>query len=126
MARVTIEDCRGKLDNIFELVIIAAERAKAIAAGSKPLVERDNDKDPVIALREIATDKVDALELRKAVVNKFRKQRVFNETEDIPEDHPDSDEINQEMQRYQSEVATNAEVFEGYEDISDEEAPPEK
>ena len=54
MARVTVEDCVDKVENRFELVLIASHRARAIAAGAPAMVDRDNDKNPVIALREIA------------------------------------------------------------------------
>ena len=54
MARVTVEDCLGNVENIFELVLVAAKRARRLAHGADPLVERENDKPTVIALREIA------------------------------------------------------------------------
>ena len=58
MARVTVEDCVDKIPNRFELVLLAAHRARAITSGSGLLVDRDNDKNPVVALREIASTKV--------------------------------------------------------------------
>lgn len=58
MARVTVEDCVKKVRNRFELVVVASQRSREISAGGEPLLERDNDKNPVIALREIAEDKV--------------------------------------------------------------------
>ena len=58
MARVTVEDCIDKLPNRFELVLLAAHRARSISQGSQITVERDNDKNPVVALREIAEEKV--------------------------------------------------------------------
>ena len=60
MARVTVEDCVEKVPNRFGLVLLAAHRARAISAGAPLLVDRDNDKNPVVALREIADDVVDA------------------------------------------------------------------
>ena len=60
MARVTVEDCVEKVPNRFSLVLLAAHRARAISAGAPLLVDRDNDKNPVVALREIADDVVDA------------------------------------------------------------------
>ena len=59
MARVTVEDCVEKLPNRFELVALAAQRAREISAGAPLLLDRDNDKNPVVALREIAEDKVE-------------------------------------------------------------------
>ena len=58
MARVTVEDCVDKVPNRFELVLLAAQRARQIASGAPILVERDNDKNPVIALRELAEEEL--------------------------------------------------------------------
>ena len=58
MARITVEDCMSKVDNIFDMILLAAKRAKRIANGADALVERENDKPTVIALREIAEGKV--------------------------------------------------------------------
>lgn len=58
MARVTVEDCLDKVDNRFQLVLLASKRARQIAIGAEPLVEWENDKPTVVALREIAEDKV--------------------------------------------------------------------
>lgn len=64
MARVTVEDCVDKISNRFDLVLLAAHRARSISAGAEPTIDRDNDKNPVVALREIAGEKLvrDALE----------------------------------------------------------------
>lgn len=72
MARVTVEDCTDKIANRFELVVYAAQRTRQIAAGSPLGVERDNDKNPVVSLREIAADYVDCEDLRESVVAGFR------------------------------------------------------
>ena len=58
MARITVEDCMSKVDNIFDMILLAARRAKRIANGADALVERENDKPTVIALREIADGKM--------------------------------------------------------------------
>ena len=79
MARVTVEDCVEKIPNRFGLVLMASHRARAISAGSQILVDRDNDKNPVVSLREIADDVVDAEELREAVIATL--QRVDERTE---------------------------------------------
>ena len=72
MARVTVEDCTNKIQNRFELVVYAAQRTRQLAAGSPLGVERDNDKNPVVSLREIAADHVGSQELREAVIAGFR------------------------------------------------------
>tara|TARA_B100001248_G_C27396306_1_gene465818 strand:+ start:866 stop:1219 length:354 start_codon:yes stop_codon:yes gene_type:complete len=59
MARVTVEDCIRIIDNRFELILLASERSKTLAKGVKPLLDRDRDKNPVLALREIAENKLD-------------------------------------------------------------------
>ena len=67
MARITVEDCIEKVTNRFELVLLATKRARQITRGSTPLVEVENDKPTVIALREIATGKIDAAALNEMV-----------------------------------------------------------
>jgi DNA-directed RNA polymerase subunit omega len=79
MARVTVEDCVEKVPNRFSLVLLAAHRARAISTGSPITVERDNDKNPVVALREIAEDAVEADQLREALITTL--QRVDERTE---------------------------------------------
>lgn len=68
MARVTVEDCVDKVPNRFDLVLLAAHRAREIAAGSPPTVDRDNDKNPVVALREIAEETQPVDELRERLI----------------------------------------------------------
>ena len=65
MARVTVEDCVDKIPNRFELVLFSAHRARSMSSGAEILVERDNDKNPVVALREIADEKLEPAELRE-------------------------------------------------------------
>ena len=79
MARVTVEDCIQKVPNRFNLVLLAAHRARGISAGAQLLVDRDNDKNPVVALREIADDVGDAEELRESLISSL--QRVDEHTE---------------------------------------------
>ena len=75
MARVTVEDCIEKLENRFELVMVAAQRARKIGSGALLTVERDNDKNPVIALREIAEETVDVDALKEDII--LGKQRII-------------------------------------------------
>jgi DNA-directed RNA polymerase subunit omega len=81
MARVTVEDCILKIPNRFELVVLAAQRANDIAAGSPLTIERNNDKNPVIALREIAGENVSFDELRRELVDGFRQNIELDDTE---------------------------------------------
>jgi DNA-directed RNA polymerase subunit omega len=79
MARVTVEDCVDKVPNRFSLVLLAAHRARAIASGAELTVDRDNDKNPVVALREIADDAVEPNGLRENLISTL--QRVDERTE---------------------------------------------
>lgn len=85
MARVTVEDCVLKVPNRFELVLLAAQRAKNISAGAALTVDRDRDKNPVVALREIAEDKVDLDDLRNTLVTgmqkNYKEEDIASETE---------------------------------------------
>jgi DNA-directed RNA polymerase subunit omega len=74
MARITVEDCVTQVPNRFDLVLYAAQRARQVSAGAPLLVERDNDKNPVVSLREIAEEKVAPGALREAVVAGLQKQ----------------------------------------------------
>ena len=85
MARVTVEDCVDKVTNRFELVLVASHRARGMSAGAEILVERDNDKNPVVALREIAEEKLIPSEIREDLVSSLQKQ--------IDIDEPDEDVI---------------------------------
>ena len=81
MARVTVEDCIERVPNRFELVLMAGQRARAMSAGAPITIERDNDKNPVVALREIADGTVPPDHLREDLVNSLRKH-VDDEQED--------------------------------------------
>ncbi|MEM6421705.1 MAG: DNA-directed RNA polymerase subunit omega [Pseudomonadota bacterium] len=82
MARVTVEDCVDKVDNRFDLVMLAAHRARTISAGAEILVERENDKNPVVALREIADRRVVPDELREEAVESFQRHIEVDEPEE--------------------------------------------
>jgi DNA-directed RNA polymerase subunit omega len=82
MARVTVEDCILKIPNRFELVMQASYRAREISSGVPEMVERDNDKNPVIALREIAEDKISFEDVREALVSGLQKHRPEEDLED--------------------------------------------
>lgn len=94
MARVTVEDCVMKVPNRFELVMLAAQRARSISAGAQPTVERDNDKNPVIALREIADETVNLKELEQSLIRGLQK---FVEMDEPEEDEVDLLAIQQEL-----------------------------
>ncbi len=86
MARVTVEDCILKVPNRFDLVMLASQRAREIAAGSKLTVERDNDKNPVVSLREIAEETIDIEAIEESVILGLQK---YVEIDDLGEDELD-------------------------------------
>ena len=83
MARVTVEDCVEKVPNRFDLVLLAAHRSRNISAGSSLTIDRDNDKTPVVSLRELAEETLDLDDLRESLVNGL--QRVITD-DDMPDE----------------------------------------
>jgi DNA-directed RNA polymerase subunit omega len=81
MARVTVEDCIDKVSNRFELVLLAARRTRAIASGAPITLERDNDKNPVIALREIAEKTVSPEDIKEELIHSMQTQAEVDEPE---------------------------------------------
>ena len=79
MARVTVEDCVDKIPNRFDLVLLAAQRARQISSGADLTIDRDRDKNPVVALREIAEETVKPRELEEAIVSDLQKVRIDEE-----------------------------------------------
>ncbi|MBO43120.1 MAG: DNA-directed RNA polymerase subunit omega [Rhodospirillaceae bacterium] len=82
MARVTVEDCIERVTNRFELVLLAGQRSRSISAGGELTVERDNDKNPVVALREIADGTIELDELRDSLVKGLQKVAEIDEPEE--------------------------------------------
>lgn len=85
MARVTVEDCIEKVPNRFSLVLLAAHRARAISAGSQIMVDRDNDKNPVVSLREIADDVINSDDLRENLITTLQRVDERSEAEEEAE-----------------------------------------
>lgn len=81
MARVTVEDCVDKVPNRFDLVLFSAQRARQISGGADLTIDRDRDKNPVVALREIAEETVKPRDLEEALVGNLQKVRVDEEDE---------------------------------------------
>lgn len=81
MARVTVEDCIDKVDNRFELVLLAAHRARMISAGAPITIDRDNDKNPVVSLREIADETVSPEDLKEDLIHSLQKYTEVDEPE---------------------------------------------
>lgn len=86
MARVTVEDCVDKVSNRFELVLLASHRARSISAGAPITIERDNDKNPVVALREIAEETVSPEDVKEGLIHSMQKYVEVDEPE--PDEAP--------------------------------------
>mgnify|MGYP001165644958 FL=1 len=95
MARVTVEDCILKVDNRFDLIVLAAHRGREITAGSEVTVSRDNDKNPVVSLREIADETIKIDDLKESMVASLQTQLVDDETSDV-ENEEDEEVIEEE------------------------------
>ena len=106
MARVTVEDCIEKIPNRFDLVLAAAQRARHISSGNPLTIDRDNDKNPVVALREIADETIDPDKLRDDIVNGLQKltknELVEDEDDENFEDNKleDNYTINDELSEF--------------------------
>lgn len=106
MARVTVEDCVQKIPNRFELVLLAAQRARNLSRGEEITVDRDDDKNPVVALREIAEETIGLDKLESDLIKSLSR---------APEPEPADEEV-------MDLIPTDQNIF-GLQDISDEEAP---
>ena len=101
MARVTVEDCIDKVDSPYELVLVAKERATQLNSGLEPTLERDNDKNTVISLREIAKDKIQVKDLIESAVYKLRKY-----VEQVDDTSEDDEEVGDDFENlYKGEIS---------------------
>ena len=101
MARVTVEDCIDKVDSPYELVLVAKERATQLNSGIEPTLEKDNDKNTVIALREIAEEKIKVPDLTDSAIYKLRKH-----VEQIDEGTEDDEEVGDDFETlYKGEIS---------------------
>ena len=128
MARVTVEDCIDKVENRFELVLLASHRARMISAGSEITVDRDNDKNPVVALREVADETISPQDLKEELIHSLQKFIEVDEPE--PEAVPliagtatgtDSDDTQVPMDRM-----TEEQLLAGLQGLVPPEATPEE
>jgi DNA-directed RNA polymerase subunit omega len=123
MARVTVEDCIDKVENRFELVLLAGHRARMISSGSPLTIDRDNDKNPVVALREIADTTIATGDLKEDLIHSLQKY--------VEVDEPEQDQVagligNSAEAREDDEIAfdqmSEEELLKGLEGL----VPPEK
>ena len=101
MARVTVEDCIDKVDSPYELVLVAKERATQLNSGIEPTLEKDNDKNTVISLREIAEDKINVSDLTDSAVYKLRKH-----VEQVDDGSDDDEDVGDDFESlYKGEIS---------------------
>ncbi|MBK1866573.1 DNA-directed RNA polymerase subunit omega [Aestuariivirga sp. YIM B02566] len=129
MARVTVEDCIDKLPNRFELVLLSAHRARMISQGAPLSVDRDNDKNPVVALREIADEMVNTDDLREEYIHAMQKHVEVDEPEqsEVPliQQSGDMSVINDQPEPDQADLErmTEEELLRGLEGLPPAESP---
>ena len=130
MARVTVEDCIDKVENRFDLVLLASHRARMISSGSQITVDRDNDKNPVVALREIAETTVSPGDLKEDLIHSLQKYVEVDEPEpEVPligaaaGDKVDSDDT--EVAAAPPDRMTEEELLKGLEGLAPPEEQPE-
>jgi len=128
MARVTVEDCIDKVENRFELVLLAAHRGRMISSGSQITVERDNDKNPVVALREIAEGTISPGDLKEDLIHSLQKYVEVDEPE--PESVPLIGAAGGSVDADDTEVTTDRmteeELLKGLEGLAPPEEQPEE
>lgn len=121
MARVTVEDCVEKIPNRFELVMISAQRARKISSGGALTIDRDNDKNPVVALREIAEGTVSIDDLREELIRNNQRVVEMDDGEDIIDKMDGEDEWNA-LAVQSAALETSLRDSEEEDDFDDEEA----
>jgi len=123
MARVTVEDCILKVSNRFELVMVSAQRARRIGTGAALTVDRDNDKNPVVSLREIADETVSVADLKEDLIKSH--QRVFaveDDKDDVIEEMQGEEEWNTLVSQANNTGADAEDIDDDAEDEDEEEA----
>lgn len=122
MARVTVEDCIEKVENRFDLVLMAAHRARLIANGQQITVSRDNDKNPVVALREIGDGTISADDLTEDLIHSMQNYVEVDEPEEAMPAQPDELAAPGEAEQITFESMSEEDLLRGIEGLS----PPER
>ena len=121
MARITVEDCIDKFPSRFELVLVASNRARKLHSGENPTVEIDNDKNTVIALREIAEETLSSEQLKNNLIEEYQTT-TFAEDEDINELEDNTDEnqsVKDQDEEIQSQEEMNDNITQSVEELSE-------
>ena len=124
MARITVEDCIDKFPSRFELVLVASNRARKLYTGESPTVEIDNDKNTVIALREIAEETITREQLKNDLIQEYQTN-TFGEDEDLNEIEDNTNEDQTDTNQIASEISSEDDITEDESDESIEETPNE-
>ena len=111
MARITVEDCIDKFDSRFELVLVASNRARKLHSGEEPTVEKDNDKNTVIALREIADETISAEQFKQSLIEEYQSVSPIDEEELALEFDEENDDQELETEK-KSEVSAESDETE--------------
>jgi len=127
MARVTVEDCIDKVENRFDLVLLASHRARMISSGSQITVDRDNDKNPVVALREIAEETISPGDLKEDLIHSLQKYVEVDEpeAESVPLIGASAERVDADDTEIAVDRMTEEELLKGLEGLTPPEAPPD-
>jgi DNA-directed RNA polymerase subunit omega len=126
MARVTVEDCIDKVDNRFDLVLLASHRARMISSGGPITIDRDNDKNPVVALREIADQTVSPEDLKEDLIHSLQKYVEVDEPEsDVPLIAGSGGSVDADDTEVAVEHMSEEELLKGLEGLAPPEEQPE-
>lgn len=125
MARVTVEDCIDKVENRFDLVLMASHRARMISSGASLTIDRDNDKNPVVALREIAEESVSPGDLKEDLIHSLQKYVEVDEPEPEAVPRIGNVSVDADDTEVMPDRMTEEELLRGIEGMTPPEAQPE-
>ena len=127
MARVTVEDCIDKVENRFDLVLLAGHRARMVSAGAQITIDRDNDKNPVVALREIADETISPGDLKEDLIHTLQKYVEVDEPEmdTVPLIGSEGASVDADDKEVTTDRMTEDELLKGLEGLAPPEEKPE-
>ena len=127
MARVTVEDCIDKVENRFDLVLLASHRARMVSSGAQITIDRDNDKNPVVALREIADETISPGDLKEDLIHTLQKYVEVDEPEmdTVPLIGSEGASVDADDKEVTTDRMTEEELLKGLEGLAPPEEKPE-
>ena len=128
MARVTVEDCIDKVENRFDLVLLASHRARMVSSGAQITIDRDNDKNPVVALREIADETISPGDLKEDLIHTLQKYVEVDEPEmdTVPLIGSEGASVDADDKEVTTDRMTEEELLKGLEGLTPPEEQPEE